>query len=162
MASEFYFLFQILHDRLQILLQKHYHLFIFPIHMHFLINLFWVIAIQTEANYAWHLLSLMHIHFQIIFFRNFHYKDLDYYCKSYSQCLERGKSTTLLVLSFGPVEIAGRTAQPTLSSATLRKKHLHCNIILRRREDSKVNWPISARWQVLHVKEASGLIIQQR
>ena len=32
--------------------------------------------------------------------------------------LERGKSTTLLVLSFGPVEIAGRTAQPTLSSAT--------------------------------------------
>ena len=27
----------------------------------------------------------------------------------------------------------------------MRKKHLHCNIILRRREDSKVNWPISAR-----------------
>jgi hypothetical protein len=56
----FYLLFQILHDRLQILLQKHYHLFIFPIHMYFLINLFRVIAIQTEANYAWHLLSLMH------------------------------------------------------------------------------------------------------
>jgi hypothetical protein len=47
-----------------------------------------------------------------------YYKDLDYYCKSYSQCLEREKSTTLLVLSFGPVEIAGITAYPTLSSAT--------------------------------------------
>ena len=37
--------------------------------MHFLIILFRVIAIQTEANYAWHLLSLMHIRFLINLFR---------------------------------------------------------------------------------------------